>query len=316
MAEEECVQDVVGGLEEAEKDMENYEETFDSVDDASFSLELKASGQPGGFHTTNDPRDRFQRATVTERRGAVDIRCKSIVIIHGSFSPDSNELATLLVYDVSFNATKRFRRVASAKVSFDFASSEPNSPGPEVYAVAPSGRWSLLETTQQEHVESSTDMNLTAGFSSLSVGGAQKWTRGVYRTSKDSTIINGDTICDSYGKETGAEFVLLENASSRPKSGVPSFFRLAFLLKRKTEDEFQCTVNISVEADWKTRMGSFFACKDRDDPIYFNPELAPMVKLRGAADKFDEDDLGSTKLEDIFDATFHTTFENPIKKQA
>lgn len=288
----------------------------DGDDDTSFGLALEATGQPGGYHTANDPKNRFHRATVTDRGGAVDVRGKSKVIIHGSLSPASDEAATLLVYDFTFNPTKRFRRVASAVITFEFASGEPNSPGPEVQDVAPSSYWSLAETTQQEHDETSTSAKASIGYQGASVEGAQSWTKSVDREGKDFTSISGDTICNAYGKETGVKFVLLENASVSPKTGIPSFFRLAILLKRETNDLFQCTVNIDIEADWRTRMDKFFAAKTRDDPIYFDPDLAPVNKLKGSEGKFDAENLGSTNLEVIYDATMHTKFGRPIKEQA
>lgn len=288
----------------------------DGDEETSFGLSLEASGQPGGYHTANDPRDRFHRGTVTDRQGAVDVRGKSKVIIHGSLSPDSDEAATLLVYDFTFNPTKRFRRVASAVITFEFASDEPNSPGPEVHSVAPSGHWSLAETTQKEHVERSSNANLSLGYQGATAGGTQTWTKSVDREGKDFTSITGDTTCDAYGKETGVKFVLLENASASPKTGIPSFFRFAILLKRKTNDLFQCRVNIDIEADWKTRMDRFFAAKTQDDPIYFDPDLAPVNKIKGSEGKFDAEDLGSTDLEVIYDATMHTIFSKPIKEQA
>lgn len=288
---------------------------LDGDEETSFGLSLQASGEAGGYHTANDPKNRFQRATVTDREGSVDVHGKSKVIIHGSMSSESNEAATLLVYDFTFNPTKRFRRIASAVITFEFASNEPDSPGPEVQNVAPSGYWSLAETMQNEHVEKSRNANFGLGYQGVSVGGTRTWTRSIDREVKDSTSISGDTICNAYGKETGAKFVLLENDSASPKTGIPPFFRLAILLKREGNDLFQCTVNIDIEADWRSQFGKFFAAKNEDDPIYFDPELAPVNKLKGWEGMFDAEDLGSTNVEVIFDATMHTMFKKPIKEQ-
>lgn len=118
---------------------DDVDEQDEQDDDTSFGLCLEERGQTGGYHTANDPNDRFHRATVTDRdlHGAIDIRGRSKVIIHGYMGPDSDEAATLLVYDFTFNSTKRFRRVALANIAFDFSSCEPSQAGPEVRAVAP-----------------------------------------------------------------------------------------------------------------------------------------------------------------------------------
>lgn len=296
---------------------DDVDEEDEQDDDTSFGLCLEERGQTGGYHTANDPNDRFHRATVTDRdlHGAIDIRGKSKVIIHGYMDPDSDEAATLLVYDFTFNSTKRFRRVASANITFEFAGCEPGQSGPEVRDVAPSGRWSLAETTQKEHIEHTGSANLTVGYQGASAGGTSGWTKSLDREGRDSTIINGDTICNAYGKETGAKFTLLENASASPKIGVPSFFRLAILLARKTDVEFQCAVNIEIEADWKTRMDTFFAAKTQDDPIYFDPGLPPMNKLKNLKHEIDAEDLGAIKMDELFDATMYTTFKRAIKEQ-
>lgn len=296
-----------------DEDGEDYQD-----DDTSFGLVLEERGQRGGYHTANDPNGRFHRATVTDRdlQGAIDVRGRSKVIVHGYLNPSSDRAATLLVYDFTFNSTKRFRRVASAKITFDFACCQPGSSGPEVLAVAPSGRWSLAETTQNEYSESRSGVNMSLGYQGASVGGSHYWTRCVQREGRDATIIHGDTICNAYGRETGAKFTLLENASASPKTGVPSLFRLAILLGRKTDDEFRCTVNVDTVADWKTRSAAFFAAKTRDDPIYFDPGLPPVNKLEGLEDRIDAENLGATNLGEIFDATIYTSFTSAINERA
>ncbi|KUI69257.1 hypothetical protein VM1G_04811 [Cytospora mali] len=289
------------------------EEDMDGPDDSSFGLGLEINGEEGGFHTSNDPTDRFQRMTVTERRGPVDIRCKSMAVIHGSYSPDSDDEATLLVYDFYFDATKRFRRITWAHVKFEFSSSVPNSPSPEIDNIAPFGWWSLLETSQEEHIERGAEVNLSAGYGGASLGSTQKWSKAVDRTTTDSSMLRGRTLCNENGKETGVEFVLHENATT--KKGIPSFLRTAVLLKRKTGEQFECAVKIDMEADWRTQMTRLFAAKDEDDPVYFDPELPPTNKLKDFKDKFLADNLGSIKLDEIFDTTIYTTFGNPVKIQ-
>lgn len=287
-------------------------------DDVSFGFCLETSGLPGGFHTSNDPSSRFQRTTVTARRGAVDIQCKAQVVIHGRLSPDTDDFATLLVYDFYLNRTKRFRRLASVKVDFEFSSSVSRSNGPEVHAMAPERSWSLLETSQQEHLERATEVSLSGGVSGANLGGTQKWSRAIDRTTSDFTMLRGMTTCDNFGNETGAEWVMLENGMAVPKKGVPTFLRTAIILRRKTNDYFECAVNIDVEADWKTKATRFFAVKSRekDEPVLYDPALPPINKLKGFQDKFDVANLGSVNIDEIFDVSFYTTFETSTNKQA
>lgn len=286
-------------------------------DDASFGLVLVSAGLPGGFHTSNPPENRWQRATVTDRGGAVDIRCQAKAMIHGSLGPDTDELATLLVYEFSFDRARRFRRVASVNINFKFSSSVPGSAGPEVHDIAPMGEWSLGETTQQEHIERGTDLTLSGDFSGSTLGGTHKWSKSVDRTTLDYTMLRGSTTCDKFGRETGAKLVLHENTTALPKIGVPSFLRTAILLRRKTDECFECAVDLDIEADWKTRITRFFASKsqEKDDPIFFDPSLPPMNNLKGFQD-YNVENLGSVDLEKIFDVTFYTRFGKPIKEQS
>lgn len=103
------------------------------LEDTSFNLPLiETGGQPGGYHTANDPQAPYQRTTITEQRGGVQIRCKSREVVHGVLNPDDDTFATLLVYDFHFDSIMNFRRISHADVTFQFSSSEPGSPPPEV----------------------------------------------------------------------------------------------------------------------------------------------------------------------------------------
>ena len=295
--------------DDVENETLGMEEDDPDLDDTSFSIGLNKTGQRGGYHTRNDPSAPLQRQTVTDRRGAIDIRCKSREVIHGYFGPESDGFATFLVYDFHFDATKRARRIAWANVTFEFSSSVAGAPAPEVQAIAPLGRHALLSTTQEESYTRGGDLNAQAGQMGVSVGGSYKWEKTVNRTTTDDTRLIGSTVCDQYGKEVGAKWVLHENDST--KTGVPSFLRTAILLKRADDNMFQCAVTIDVEADWKTAMTRFFGAKEKDDPILFDPDLPPTNKLRKSG--YDTESLGSINVDDFFDVTFQTTFGDAVK---
>lgn len=287
---------------------EELEEDSD-LDETSVSIGLNETGHPGGYHVLNDPHAPLQRQTIIERRGAIDIRCKSREVIHGSFGPDSDDFATLLVYDFHLDATKRARRVASADITFKFRSSVAGAPAPQVHSIAPFKRYTLLPTTQEESVTRGGDVKAEAGQMGVSVGTSYKWETTVSQTTSNATRVSGNTVCDRYGKEIGVNWVLHENDAT--KTGVPSFLRTAILLRRVDEQPFECAVTIAVEADWKTDLTRFLGSRVKDDPILFDPTRPPTNKLRKSG--YDLDDLGSIKLEEFFDITFQTTFNNAVK---
>lgn len=282
---------------------------YDSEVDFDLNLQ-KADGEQGGYHIYNPPEAKFQRPNISERNGPVQVRCKAREVIHGYWG-DSGGFATLLVYDFHFNAL-RSRRIASANITFEFASSEPNSPPPEVAAISPYGRYALLETSQEESYTRGGEVKAEGGEFGIKLGASHSWSKSVNLTSTDNISLFGDTICDKYGRDLSVNFVVNENRQS-PK-GIPYFLRTAIILKRKHNNLFQCKVKINVEADWKTQLKRFFASKGtEDDPILFDPEIPPTSKLQN---NYDVENLGSVAIDNIFDTTFHKTFDRAIKSHS
>ena len=288
---------------------DNTDTDFSDLDDASFGLELdETGGLPGGYHTSNNPQAPYQRQTVTERRGPVDIRCKAREVVHGFMSPDNDAFATFLVYDFHFDASKRFRRVAWADVTFQFSSSEAGVSPPEVVGMVPLGRYALLPTTQETSYTREGGLNADVGGFGATVGASATLSKTVSGTVTTEVKVVGNKVCDVYGRETGVSWSLHENEGSR--KGVPSFFRAAILLKREQDVPFECTVKIDVEADWRTQMRRFWGSKPKDDPILFDPDMPPTNKLRG---KYDTENLGGINLDEFFDITFETMFDSAVK---
>ncbi|KAL7799019.1 hypothetical protein V8C37DRAFT_144557 [Trichoderma ceciliae] len=270
------------------------------LEDTSVRIGLNKTGERGsGYHTRNDPSAPYQRQTVTERRGIIEVRCKARDVIHGVLSEETGENGTLIVYDFYLDTTRRSRRIVSASLEFEFGSTVPGVPAPQVHAIAPAGRVTLLPSTQEESVTRGAEMN--AGVSELgaNAGGTLKWEKTVSRTANDDARVTGHIFSDDYGKGIGASWVLHENTMI--KSGVPSFLRCAILLDRGFDDgRFQCKVRIKVEADWKSEMGRLFGSTPPDDPVLFDPEMPPTNKLR----KYDTENLGSIDLDEFTDIIF------------
>ncbi|KAF2237415.1 hypothetical protein EV356DRAFT_564776 [Viridothelium virens] len=278
------------------------------LEKTSFDIELDKAGETGGYHTNNNLKEPWQRETVTERRSSIDIRYKSHEIVHGKLGPESEDFASLLVYDFHFDSTKRFRRIALANIIFEFSSLVPGMPGPKIHAISPSGRCSLLPTARKETFTQESNVKADAGQMGISLGGSYKWLKTVDLTIPCDTRLTGETVCNQYGDQIGVNWILRENEDT--KSGVPSFIRSVILLKRQYNNIFQATVKIKVVADWRTEITRLFGSRAKDDPVLFDPSRPPTKKLH---DGYDLDDLGSTNLEDICDITFQTNFDVVIK---
>ncbi|PTB69718.1 hypothetical protein BBK36DRAFT_1111428 [Trichoderma citrinoviride] len=274
---------------------------YDSdLEDTSISIGLNKTGERGsGYHTRNDPTNKYQRQTVTERRGIIEVRCKSRDVIHGILSEETGQNATLLVYDFYLDTTRKSRRIVSASLEFEFGSSVPGAPAPQVQAIAPAGRITLLQSTQEESVKRAVDVNAGVSEFGANAGGTVSWEKTVSRTTSDDARVTGHIFSDDYGKGVGASWTIHENSTI--KSGTPSFLRCAILLNRGFDDnQFQCKVRIRVEADWKSEMGRLFGSTPPDDPVLFDPDMPPTNKLR----KYDTENLGSIDLDEFVDIVF------------
>ncbi|PNP79772.1 hypothetical protein FNYG_06865 [Fusarium nygamai] len=287
-------------------------EFFDTdaqLEATSVSIGLNISaGKNNEFHTRNDPAAPFQRSTITERQGVTQVQCFSREIIHGYLSPDGNN-ATLLVYDLYLDTTKKSRRIREAQVKFDFRSSIPGKAAPQVVKIAPHGSISLLATSAEE--SKTTGYGLSAGASQfVSVESSAKWEKTVSQIRNDAARVAGGFLCNDYGKQVGAQWILFEN--KLVGSGTPRFMRFEILLDRENdEEEFECKVTISASGDWKTVLAGLVGSTPRDDPILFDPTLPPTNRLRKA---YDIKNLGSLDLDEFveieFDKPLNKTGEN------
>ncbi len=304
---------------------ETQELSEDSIEDLSttdelpsFDIGLFPTGDEGSsFRTQNDPSAPLQRSNYIERKGAVDIRCSCIDVIHGLFSAESEVFATLIVLQFRFDARKRARRFESVDISLEFGGMKPGEGGPEVYAIAPEGRMSLVPTTQHEEVKRSGSLQLggAAPVGGVTATGTVGWEQSVSRDTSDETTVTGsiDLKGRNWGKSNCASWTLLENKTT--KTGVPTSMRTAVLLKRKDESPFQCVVKIDAKVDFKSSVERLFGGKGRepkDDPVLFDPELEPTSNLR----KYEIEELGAFDLESVCDVTFATKLGGVLKDRA
>jgi hypothetical protein len=273
------------------------------LEDASLDIFLNRTGEKGsGYHILNDPSAPYERTTVSEQTGAIDIRCKALCVVHGYYGGNSDDYATLLVYEFSFDAKKRASRVASVNIKFEFSSSVSGGKSPKVEVIAPQGRVSMLVTSQEESLTRGVGAELSSGLSgAVTLGGSYKWEKTVNRTTMDETRLVGARTCNSYGKEVGANWVILENDAM--KTGVPPYLRAAILLTREDEEDFECKVAIDAKADWKTNMVRLFGSTDKDEPILYSPSRSTGKKRKT---EYDIENLGSLDLGSLADVNFGT----------
>lgn len=278
----------------------------------SFDINLVATGNEGsGYHIQNDPANPYQRSNIIERKGAIDVRCSCLDVVHGLFDPDNTaNFGTLIVLQFRFDARKHARRIVRADIELRFAGMLPQDPAPEVFAIAPNRRLTLVQTAQEEQVTTGGGANVGAG-SMVTVGVEGKWEKSVSRTSNDATTVVGsiDLLGRNYGQPNCASWTLLENATTR--TGVPASLRAVVLLKRINEEPFQCVAKMKVKADFRSSLIALVGSQPADDPVLFNPLLDSTHNLR----TYEEQRLGQLDLDELYDITFMTVRGDVVKKE-
>jgi hypothetical protein len=294
--------------------LDDFTEDPSSAGLPSFDIGLFPGGDEGSsFRTQNDPSAPLQRDTYIQRKGAVDIRCSCLDVIHGLFTAEGEIFATLIILEFRFDPRKRARRIASADISLEFGGMKPGENGPEVYAITPVGTMSLVPTTQHEELKRTGSLQLGAAAPvGVTATGSVGWEKSVSRDKSDQTTVTGsiDLVGRNYGKKNCASWTLLENPTT--KTGVPVSMRTAILLKRKDENPFQCVVKIKADVDFKSSLERVFGGKPKDDPVLFDPDLPPTNNLQN----YEIENLGAFALENVCDVTFSTVLGGVMKEKA
>ncbi|KAI0146017.1 hypothetical protein F4776DRAFT_609044 [Hypoxylon sp. NC0597] len=280
--------------------MSDYLEVEEGI--PAFELGLSEAGDEGSdFRTQNDPLAPLQRTNITERKGAIDIRCTGADVIHGYLKGGEGP-ASLIVYEFQFDPRKKARRIATVDIEFVFGSNSGKEP--EVLKISPKGRMTLTPTAQTETITKGVEANAGGNVFGAELGGAWKWEKAVSRETKDATIIVGsiDLKGRNYGASNAVSWTLLENETA--KTGVPAHFRTAVLLSRKDDEEFYSTFKIRAQVDLVSRFTRLFGSTPKDDPILYDPTLAPTNKLR----EYDVNSLGDINLQELCVVAF-TNYE-------
>lgn len=302
---------------EAQDPSDNPTEDLSNTDLPTFNIGLSLTGDAGSsFRTQNDPSAPFQRSNYIERKGAVDVRCSCLDVVHGLFSAKSGVFATLIVLHFRFDVRKRARRFESVHISLEFRDMKAGELGPEVYAITPDETMIMVPTTQHEEIERNVSLQLggAAPVGGATATGTVGWRKSVSRERSDCTVVTGsiDLVGRNYGSKNAASWTMQENKTA--KTGVPTSMQTAVLLKRKNERPFQCVVKIDASVDLKSSLERVIGGKGRapkDDPVLFDPVLAPTNNLQ----TYDIGELGTLNLESLLDLTFGTVLDGVVKNK-
>ncbi|PYI14017.1 hypothetical protein BO99DRAFT_407045 [Aspergillus violaceofuscus CBS 115571] len=282
----------------------------------SWDLGLAPAGDAGSsFRVQNDPRAPYQRNNVIERKGTIDIRCSCLDVIHGLMSEqEEDQFATLIVIEYRFDVRKRARRVDQVQIALEFRAREAGQTGPEVYAIAPDGNFSLVPTNQREEIKRSIEgqAGASAPVGGLSITGTVGWEKTTSRETEDHCTVVGsrDLVGRNWGPANSASWTLLENSTA--KSGVPSLLRTAVLLRREDEQPFECVVKLTADVvtGWRERLWGGKGRVPKDDPVLFDPLLDPTNYLQ----EYDVYNLEQVDLEGLCRITHKRHWQDAPKQ--
>lgn len=238
----------------------------------------------GFFRTQNASKIDYERRNVIERTtGAVHVRCDLIDVVHGSFDEHGGNHATLVILKFRFDPQKESRRVVRARINIEFFATVKGGATPEVYAIAPEDRWTVMPTTDHEESVKSGGLNLgAAGIPFVDASVHTTIERTVTRDTSDATTVTGSINLapgQNFGISSCAAWNLLEN--KRRTTGVPDSVQVAVLLKREDDELFNSMVTVEADVDRVTRTERLFNRKvPLDDPILFNPRLERETRPR------------------------------------
>ena len=279
----------------------------------SIEIPIYPAGDASGLHFQNDPNDPYQRDTIIQRKGRVEIFCDHEAIIHGYSSTDEDAvLCTLIIFKIRFEPNGIAARIKEAHAEFKFAAMEIGHPDPEVIAMEPNGDFSVEPTTEHEQVVKGVEANIGGGLAGTQIGGAVKLEKTVERERTNYARFKGSVkVLRTYGKKNAVSWDFFENPLG--KTGVVSSLRGAIMLKRRNMHPFKASISLVAIANTTSRISALFKKDEKDDDIWYNPKKTPTNKLH----MYDVNNLGiwEKDLKSLSDVTFRTVLKNTVKEE-
>lgn len=247
----------------------------------------------------------------SRKRPAFYVQCVARAIIHGTLTPESDQRATLLVYDFRF-LSYRGTRIKDATINFDFLPSAGSPPGsgPSVRKVGPDERYSMMETTQLENLKKTFKLGINGG--AVPVNGEAGVESSVEKTVTFAAEITGSRPFDEWGNYFQAQWALQENRSQ--SNGIVSHLRTCVLLTRENDNDFDCVPYVRITPNLTTRLVSLGSVRSQDEAIPFDPSYEPYNDL-DQGESIDRWNLASVDLNKLWDFTFWTSYGKAIKQR-
>lgn len=241
----------------------------------SIPLDYAVEGEDDTFRTQNRHEFDFERHNVIQRMGGnIHNQVSLLEVKHGTYDEQGDE-ATLLVFEFRFEPLKNTRRVTQAMISMEFFASSENGNRPVVESIAPDGRWTVCQTTDNESTTSGAELSVGAP-AVVNASAKASLARTLTRDVTGLTTITGFRRLGTKvntGEYRVAGWNLMEN--KRHETGVPDSAKVAVLLRRVDGEHFNAKVTLEASYDFVTNVQQKYIKlkgeRPLDDPVLFNP---------------------------------------------
>ncbi|KAK0623857.1 hypothetical protein B0T14DRAFT_425149 [Immersiella caudata] len=230
---------------------------------------LFEEGDPGaesGYRTKNAP-GQVARSVLIDRGESLVLRASLASVTHGDFSSDSDNAASLLVFEFRFlsNSGRRFKK-ATITLLFDDASGDLRN-CPEVHAIAPpEGKIAINKATSTKDIKHGVNAGVNVGMSGAGAELGYTWEASQVKETVHATTLTAFKRCEGrdWGAPNMARWVIEEDHVA--KGGIPTFLRSAVLLRRRDDVPFNFTIRVEYDTDLKGVFKRLIG-QERPDPV-------------------------------------------------
>jgi len=226
---------------------------------------LLEEGDPNsGFRTKNAPGDAARRVLV-DRGEALILRATLVGVTHGDFQPDG-DAATLLIFEFNFISMNQLRRFTNVQITLTFNDESENVKNrPEVFEIAPKGKFAINKATSTKDVKHSVNTSLNGNVAGVGGQLGYVWEMSQVKEKEHATTLAGvPRLFAKWGKDNGVIWNLEEDP--KKKDGVPSFLRAAVLLRRKADVPFSFTIDVESGVDLGGKFRRLLG-KEKPEPV-------------------------------------------------
>lgn len=272
------------------------------------TVQLNTVKDRRGYHRRNAPGE-------IQRPDIVDDFCKDLLvkaridrIVHGQESPNGKP-ATLIVFAFRFHGLDYRRRLRQATISISFEDKQKRGADsdPVVIGLWPDGDYTLGdEIPVDEETTRKAELGGNLGVTNGGIQATAKWEKKKSQRKNMRASLTGSM--DLQGREFGSDNAIRVTVQENPAttSGLVTDLRAAVLLRRDNDkDLFVGSVDVSAKGHFSYNiirgLRDISGGTPPKDPVVFKPGKQYMrPNVRGKlAEKIDESNLGSVKLEDL-----------------